>query len=294
MITSPGFYELTAEEYHADPICEPSLSSSIAVDLVTRSPAHARLKHPRLTPGTSGSSETSAMSFGSVVHELALGKGGGFAVWPGDSWRGNEAHEFKANAVATGKTPIKQSDFDRAKAVFNNLRLQLTSMDLGYVLTEGASEQVAVWKDRDHWMRAMFDRWLPERGEIWDIKTTGKSAHPEAISRLITSMNYDMRSEFYLLGAEKLTGKPSSHALGFCFLFIEVEPPFCVTPCFMDSSFKARGRMRAKEAVDTWARCMDAGIWPGYTDKVVEITAPGWVDYEIEDTGITASGEKVI
>lgn len=291
-----GLYkDISAAAYHADPCPEPSLSSSTAAKLVTESPAHVRFSNHRLNPDALRYEEdNAAFALGSVVHELALGRGSGFSIFEGETWRGTAAQEFKATALAEGKIPIKRTDFQRATLVVKNVREQLAAFQLGYVLEEGDSEVVGIWKDRGHYMRAMFDRWLPERGEIWDIKTTARGAHPEKIAQTITRLNYDLRSEFYLLGAEKLTGKPSSHALGFCFLFVEVEPPFAVTPCYMDASLKARGRMRANEAIDTWVRCMETGIWPSYTDKVVEITAPGWVDFELEETGITSSGEQII
>ncbi len=288
----PGIHDgISSAEYHADPCPDPSLSSTIAAELVTRSPAHARLRHPRLCPKTVAVEETEGMSFGSVVHELALGRGGGFAVWEGETWRGNSAQEFKASAARDGRIPIKVADFNRANAVVAAVHRQLIDMGLGYVLEEGKSEQVAIWKRGDHWMRAMFDRWIPERREIWDIKTTGKSAHPEQVSRIVPTMNYDLRSEFYLMGAEAITGIPSRQGgLGYQFLFVETVEPFCVTPCFLDQPLRERGRRRANEAMDKWAECMDSGIWPGYVNGAAELTAPGWVDYESEEE-ITSSAE---
>jgi hypothetical protein len=285
---------IPAAVYHADPCERPSLSSSLAADLLARSPMHARLKHPRLNPGAAKFGTTDAMDFGSVVHELLLGRGDGLAVWEEDDWRGKEAAAFRKQARSDGKTPVKRPDYERAENVAEAARAQLDIMGLGYVLTEGKSEQVAIWKNGDHYARAMFDRWLPERGEIWDIKTTGKSAHPDQIARIIPAMNYDMRSEFYLMGAESLTGMPSKRGgLGYQFLFIETAAPFAVTPCYLDESFRARGRQRAMEAVRIWERCTTTGVWPGYANAAVEISAPGWVDYEIEDSEITTNQEAM-
>lgn len=292
LITSPGFYDLTAAEYHADPVCEPSLSSSLAVDLIVRSPAHARLRHPRLCDASERADheETDAMAFGTVVHSLLLGKGSKFSVWHGETWRGGEAQAFKASAEASGVTAIKCADFDRANAVANAARVQLADMGLGYLLTDGKSEQVAVWREGESWCRAMFDKWIPERDLIVDIKTTGKSAHPEKVAKLIAGMDYDMRSQFYLRGAAKLTGIPARKGgIGFMFLFVETAKPYCVTPCFLDEAFQARGTRRAAEAIDIWARCMESKTWPGYAEQAVEIAAPGWVDFEIEETEIAAS-----
>lgn len=296
VIDKPGFYpDVPAATYHGDPCITPSLSSSLAVDILTEAPVKAFIKHPRLSGTKSAVVETAEMSFGSVVHELALGRGGGFAVWKGETWRGKEAASFWDDAIAAGKTPIKYTDFERALLLIDAARKQLKSMGLEYVLDGGQSEIVAAWKHGEHWMRAMFDKWFHDRGEIWDIKTTATLAHPDKISRFVASMDYDMRSEFYLMGAEVLTGIPARRGgIGFQFLFIETEPPFLVTPCFLSESYRTRGKQRARQAIDIWSRCMESGEWPGYVASTVEIQAPGWVEFEIEETGITASGERIL
>lgn len=298
MITTlqPGIHDgIPAAVYHADPAPSPSLSSSVAVDLLDRSPAYVKHTHPRLNALRHSCEETPEMAFGSVVHELALGSGGGFSVWDGESWRGNDAKRFFEEATASGKTPIKQADFTRANVAVAAMREQLERMGLGYVLTEGKSEQVAIWQDRGHYMRAMFDRWLPARNEIWDIKTVSRSAHPDQIARTIASMKYHMRAEFYMMGASKITGIPAMRGgIGFGFLFLETEPPYCVTPCHLDDIFRAHGRRLANEAIDTWARCMESGEWPGYVGAPVELAAPGWMEFETDETIITSVGTKIV
>ena len=44
------YYDMTTDEYHADPCPEPSLSASIAETIWRESPNHARNEHPRLNP----------------------------------------------------------------------------------------------------------------------------------------------------------------------------------------------------------------------------------------------------
>jgi PDDEXK-like uncharacterized protein DUF3799 len=290
-----GFHSIPAAVYHGDPCRKPSLSSSVAAQIVNLSPAHVKASHPRLAKHPPQESANDGMSFGSVVHELLLREGGGFAVFPGKSWQGKEAAAFKLAAQLEGKTPIKKPDFARAQDLCSKVKRQLKAMRLSHVLTEGQSEVAAIWKDGPSWLRAMFDRWIPERGEIWDIKTTARSAAPSQIAKIIPALDYDLRSEFYLMGAEKLTGIPARKGgLGYCFLFVEVTPPFLITPCYMDLSLRARGRQRARKAIDLWATCMAKNKWPGYTKEPVEIAAPGWVDFEIEETGISASGDKIL
>lgn len=290
---------MTAEEYHAD-CCEvPSLSSSIAAEIVAKSPAHARLKHPRITPPKPAEEDAEApkkspsLDLGSVVHELALKKGGGFAVWEQPTWRGAAAKEFREAAIKAGRTPIKRSGakgFDAAENIVKRMKDQLARMDLGYVLEEGESEKVAVWKESEHWMRAMYDKWLPDRNLIVDIKTCGSDASPDKIAREVMRWNYDLRSQFYLRGAAKLTGIPArAGGLGYLFIFVETAPPYCITPCFLDATFQARGNMRAEQAIASWGRCMETGIWPGYVTQPIEIAAPGYVEFEIETDAISSS-----
>ena len=285
-----GFHSgVKAQVYHADPCPAPSLSSSMAALIIERSPAHARLSHPKLCSEYVPRVATDGMNFGSVGHELLLGTGGGIAVFDGDSWRGKEATAFKAAAELEGKTPIKRGDYELISKCCESARAQMRSMGLGYALEEGRSEEVAIWKHRGQYMRAMFDRWIPERGEVWDLKFTGKSAHPHEIQRTITNMAYDLRSEFYLIGASALTGIPARKGgLGYQFLFIETEPPFCVTPCFLPESLRIRGKNLAQEAMGKFCDCMESGIWPGYVTSTVEIESPSWVEHEIADS-ITGS-----
>ena len=69
MIDRPGIYELSAEEYHADPCPTPSLSSSIARTLLASSPHHAWWEHPRFNPGRVRE-EDEKFDLGTAAHAL--------------------------------------------------------------------------------------------------------------------------------------------------------------------------------------------------------------------------------
>jgi len=52
LVTKPGSYTISAQDYHIDNVCEqPCLSRSTIKDLLFASPARARFNHPRLNPG---------------------------------------------------------------------------------------------------------------------------------------------------------------------------------------------------------------------------------------------------
>src|SRR5687767_12481495 len=71
-------YNISPETYFSDPAETPSLSASIAHTLVSKSPIHAWMQHPRL--GGRGKKPTRAMDLGSVVHALLLGAGKEYCV----------------------------------------------------------------------------------------------------------------------------------------------------------------------------------------------------------------------
>src|SRR5688572_24266058 len=64
--------DITPADYHLDPCVTPSLSSSIAHTLVTKSPLHAWTEHPRF--GALRSESSKAQDEGSIIHKLLLGK----------------------------------------------------------------------------------------------------------------------------------------------------------------------------------------------------------------------------
>src|SRR4051812_43711235 len=62
---------IAAEDYHRDICPEPSLSNSLAGILLSRSPKHAWLAHPRLNPNYKPE-ESKVFDKGSAAHALLL------------------------------------------------------------------------------------------------------------------------------------------------------------------------------------------------------------------------------
>src|SRR6266571_4487729 len=77
MLTEPGFYEVEADDYHADPATQPSLSNSIGQILIERCARAAWWAHPRLNPQFTEDADTK-LDRGTVAHALLLGKGRSF------------------------------------------------------------------------------------------------------------------------------------------------------------------------------------------------------------------------
>jgi hypothetical protein len=93
------------QDYHADPCVSPSLSQSIAHTLVTLSPRHAWLEHPRL--GGQKRKATKAMDEGSILHRLLLGEGVDVGVIHEDDYKTKAARELR-DQILTGRHCISR------------------------------------------------------------------------------------------------------------------------------------------------------------------------------------------
>ena len=289
-ITKPGFYEMIAAEYHADPCPAPSLSSSIAwaiepSNAAAGSPAHAKMVHPKL--GGESKQSTDAMRFGSICHAMMLGVGSEFVLSPFDDYRSGKAREWRDAQIAAGKIPVKKAEQDAAFQCVQSWKNQLEMFGLGGLLDPAQSkfEQVVAWKEGDLWCRAMLDIFCAECPAIWDIKTTS-CAHPKKIARKIVDEGLALRSEFYKRGVESVLPELKGR-VKFGFLFCQTEEPYLVTPVMqLNGQFRHVGRMQCQRSIDTFARCLQINSWPGFVEyPIPQLECPTWCfKEEIEES----------
>src|SRR5579885_3028935 len=114
MVTlKPGIRpDVPAEDYHADPAPEPSLSAGIARRLISQSPLHAWTAHPRLNPDHRDE-HGDRLDFGSAAHSLLLEGLDVCEVIEADSWRTNAAKDARDGARASGLIPLLRKDYER-------------------------------------------------------------------------------------------------------------------------------------------------------------------------------------
>lgn len=276
-IDQPGFYEMPAEAYHADPCKVPSLSRSLAHVMVSESPAHAFAAHPNL--GRRVGTSTEEMDFGDVGHALLLGKGKSFAVWPEDSWRGKEAGLFWDKAMAEHCTPVLKKNLNRAEEMAGIARDRMVKLGLGNPFDDATSElkneTVAVWTERGIWCRAMLDAPRLEQGIIFDLKTTN-SAHPRAIAARAGPMGHHMQDSWYRRAVTTLRPELEGR-LKFIFIHVETKYPFAVTPVEMNGEFKTIGTSACEAAIELWRRCTETNHWPAYAEKLITIEPKPWL-----------------
>jgi hypothetical protein len=287
-ITEPGiFLDVPAADYHADPCPAPSLTQSVAKVLLEKSPAHARLAHPRLAPPVAADDEepekyVSAQAIGDAAHALLIGRGKTLAVADFDSWRGKEPQKFKADAVAAGKLPILTKHMARAYGMVEAARKQMD--DAGHHLafeqeSESAGEVVIAWKEDGLWLRSMIDwMWTVQRPlVVYDFKTSGLSCAPHAVEDRPSVMGWDIQAAMHERGLDAIDPTNAGRRKHY-YVNQENEAPYALTVVEISEADLTMGRKKLRMAEDIWRRCMISGEWPLYPAETVLSRPRGYLE----------------
>lgn len=265
--------ELTPEQYHSDAIerGRPSLSSSIAHVICTQSPAHARAKHPRLSPQPV-TAESDAFDLGTVCHALLLGGLDAVQVLDFDSYRTKDARAARDQARANGMTPILAAKWLDAQTMIDRVREQLNGITVDPPLFENGEPEVTLtWEEAGVLCRARLDWLHTDVAAVDDLKTS--SSPPDMWERKrIYEHGYDLRAAFYLRGVKALTGASAA----FRWLVVEKEPPHVVTVVTAGADVLALGDAKVEYALRVWRDCLASGVWPAYRPAVRVAELPAW------------------
>lgn len=276
-IVAEGVFDLPMAAYLADPCPVASFSASIGKTLMQLSPKHAWMEHPRLG-GTPASALSTKADFGSVVHELVLGRGAQYCVVDVPNFLTKAAKALRDEIIADGGVPIKTADLERAEAAADAIRKQIPD-----VWAEGAAEQTLIWRDGPAWCRARPDWMVRSADMVFDLKITGvnMSQRENALHRHIFACWFDMTVAHYADGYRTLFGQE----LEYRFLFVEDHAPFSIRPFKLSGQGLEMGERKLRVARAWWKSCMAKNRWPGM-DLQLEIADPepwhaaGWLTYD--------------
>lgn len=272
---NPGIHTIAAEDYHADPCFQPSLSASIAHLLTSRSPLHAWTAHPRLNPDFARQQE-SKYDVGTCAHSLLL-EGRNFEdvarIIYMDSWRTKAAKELRDEARAEGKIPLLEKDAEAVTRLIEAAWAQLAEHDATPPpFSDGLPEQTLIWEEDGITCRSLVD-WIHESQRvIYDLKTTSASANPENWSRTCFQIGADVQTAFHLRGLQQLTG---IHA-EMRYVVVETYPPYALSINSLSPAALAVGREKVKRAMELWRECLANDSWPGYPNQVAYAELPPW------------------
>lgn len=291
-IIQPGIYaDFDMDSYYADPAPTPSLTQSIAKVLIEKSPAHARIEHPRLAPPATADEPAekydAAKAIGNAAHALMLNRGKLVAEAQFDNFQSKIAKEFRDAPENVGKTVILSKHLTRAIEMVKAGRKQLETMGLGKMFVGGQAEVMIAWKEGDLWFRSLIDWLSADATMVVDIKTTGLSCAPHAIAPMMEKAGWHLQSAMHERGLNVLDPCGAGRRK-FRFVAIENEPPFALTVVELDEHWLTMGRKMLDRAVTHWSLCLSAKEWPAYPAEILRPEFPGyaesrWLNREIAE-----------
>jgi len=268
LITEPGIYDVDEAVYNAEPCAEPSLRSSIAWKLIAKgsTPAHARLHVPAFNPNFIAEHKRS-FDIGRACHKYLLGKGALIADIAADNYKTKAAQEARDAAYTAGKIPLLPHEHQQVKAMATAAREQLRALvDAGTLeampFSDGQTERVIVWRKNGVLCRAMLDGLPNEYEAIDEYKSDGESADPQNWQWKARRFGYFFRQAFYRDGLEQLRLAYSPH---FRFFVQETAPPYLLAFIRVEDEVIMRESQNVRRAINIWKRCVDTGVWPGYS-----------------------------
>jgi len=280
----PGVYDISEEDYHADPCPEPSLSASICKVMWQESCLHAWMKHPKLNPDFEPENRKE-WDLGSAAHAVLLERNWSkIEVIDADDWRKKVTQEARDEAYKNGLIPTlnkHMADIDEMVKVVESF---IAETELVGIFNNGKPEQTLIARHEGAWLRSRLDWLTTERAIILDYKTRPKgSAHPEVwIRTTLFKMDFDIQAYMYQL-LNHLTGGPEDAK--FIFLVQQATKPYACSLVGAGPSVIDSGKRKFQTCLHKWKWCLEHNKWPGHETRICWAETPAWQLQEIEERG---------
>lgn len=288
------FADVPMTQYVADSFGDhpPSLSASVAHLLLTRSPAHARHAHPRISPAYR-QKEDDRFDLGSAAHAVLLeGRDDVIEVCDFKDWKTNAAKAARDTARAAGKIPLLPDQTSTVASVVLSAKQALRSCPdlVGYSADDMLAEQTALWQEGDAYCRCRPDWMAPDRSLVISFKTTA-NAEPDAFTRQALNLGYVLQAAFECRAIECAAGvKPT-----YVWLCTETDPPHASSLIGLSPAMADLGMRQFRAAVALWSECMTTGEWPGYPARIAYVDPPEWAvgQWTERENAMANAGEEV-
>jgi hypothetical protein len=280
------FSDVPLAAYLADPAPIPSLSAGCAQTLISRSPLHAWIEHPRLNPAYEREEDTK-FDIGTAAHEALLQGLDRCEVIQADDWRTKAAKEARDAARAAGKIPLLTKHYEPLAVMVEAAKAFIETTELAGLFDDGEAEATVLWDEGATWFRARPDWLSADRRLIVHYKTC-TCAQPDAFIRgPLTALGYDTTLAFYERGLAAVTGGDPRSVI----LAQETKPPHSCTLIGLSPAFASIASGKVARAVQLWERCMKSGRWPSYPSQIHYAEPKPWqlAEEEERDTRFTES-----
>ena len=278
-----GLHEnVSHADYHADPSERPSLSSHLAGILLAKSPAHARLAHPRFG-GAMEENPTDEMNAGSIIHGILLGGGSEIVELDFKDFHKDAAKDARDDAYRAGKIPVLSHKLVAIRAATEEIR-KVLPVDFA----QARCELTAIWESDGCPCRARLDSFFEAAGLlVVDLKTCDDLQLSSAARNMFSS-GHHVQAAANIDAIETLIPEAAGR-VKFANLFVETAPPYGVQLVDLAGDFRDLGRRQWNRAKALWAQCLATNTFPGYPPtKTVE--APAWALNDEMQAAIAAAG----
>ena len=272
-----GLYEGMSEDvYHADPCDEPSLSSTIAADLLKYTPRHIWSANKRLNPDYE-EEQSDAKDKGKTLHDLILLGENKAEILDFPDWRTKLAREAKKAAIESGKIPIlkeKWPEYEKIRtALFEQISLHKEHSD---ALKKGLFEASLFVKINGMFCRCRFDHVDFDTDWIDDYKTTGQSIE-QWINGELFSEAKDIQAAHYSKCYEAHTGRKPK---GFRYVVQETFAPYCMAIVELDIHAFDVANESWGWSFQQWEKLIKTPPenWKGYSKKTYWASIPSWAE----------------
>lgn len=273
-ITESGIYQIPMHEYISDPAPEPSLNAGTAHTLLTESPSHAWIGHPRLNPNYVRE-ESSRQELGTIAHAVLIeGDESKVKVIEADDWRTKASKEDRDAARAAGLTPILSKDMESVRKMVDVAVNKIMMSELCEVWLEAMPEQTLIWAENGVWFRSRPDKLAPDGRFYFDYKTVAGTAHPAKFAKgPVISHGYDLQAALGKRGVKALLKQEQCTVI---FIVQEINEPYAVSLVSFSPQFMGIADERLELAIYQWKKCLSANVWPSYPDRVAYVEPPAY------------------
>jgi hypothetical protein len=275
-----GTFELPDTVYHNHELA-PGISRSLIVELLQKSPAHAR----SLMTGDFAKVASQAMIGGSLFDRALLephlfeeGKshwivpeGMKLSTKDGIAWK--KDHPGLPYLRATSDAANVAS----AEDVKGMIESVLRHVKARIIVETGVKQESAFAIDKE---TGLMRKVRPDarifsnnsRIVLVDVKSTFRGgAVLAAWQNQCARMAYHIQDTYYSDVYADLYERPY-----FLFIVVERKPPYACRIFQLDPEGKEHARKKCRAALEQFRRCQETGIWPAYNEEIVTVSLPNW------------------
>ena len=220
---------------------------------------------------------TAAFDMGTVVHASALpGENpDDIAVRMPEGMKKTTKEGKAFVAEHKGKIILNPSDAYVVDQMMLSLREHPFSASLVNGELKGKAEQSFFCTDKETGLelKARPDFLMEDLSLIIDLKST-VDASPKGFQRSVANYRYFVQSSHYLDVIEGATG---TRPQAFLFIAVEKTRPFSTAVYMADQAMIDLGKQQAREDLNNIAQWIADDKFPGYSERVEEISLPKWM-----------------